>query len=755
MYEKFYSTYLKNSSTGKGKNGPEVIGLCPFHKDTAASFNANIETGQWYCHGCKKGGNAVTFAQKLGLDVKSVPGYNPEYTKNQGSAVSPKQGKTQEYVYVNANGDPLLKVCKTPDKKFYQKHYEKGSWKKGGVPTDQLVPYHLPEVLESNGDFIFITEGEKDVNNLRALKYTATCNPMGAQKWPKHFNTFFDNRNVIIIPDNDDPGMKHLELVGKNLINRKKVKSVRVIYLPNTDKTGYDVSDYLEEHGPERLKRLIKNAPLFIPEYYHFWFFVENNDGDITVKFNRVKFIRFLEFAGFGRYKIEKEFIYIRSINNQIEEVTKVDIKDFIQHQIENMPRVVDTVSRDKILSALIKSTMVLFSDNNLQYLPYIDVDFKKDTSDSAYYYYKNCVVEVKKTQINTFSYNDFSGKIWKSQIINREFNQTEEYTKAEFYRFMLNVCRRKKDRIDSFKSIIGYLLHRHKNQANAKAIIFMDERLSDDGQANGRSGKSLVGKALKHIKNLIRVDGKNFKIGKNFAFQQVSFDTDIINFDDIVADFDFERLFSMITDDMQIEKKNKDEFTISFDDSPKFLLSTNYVVKGTGASFDARKFEFEFSDYYNEINTPDKEFGHLFFSGWNSKEWNLFDNLMMNCVRKYLKNGLVKYEIINIIEKKLIEESCVEIRIFMDEKIRDVFENPNSNASYIKVEKSKIYYSFVRDFKDFRKKLSQRRFTMWVRIYCRHRNIDLDESRSNGIDYFTFIPKSPKEKNVQKMLGL
>jgi len=42
--------------------------------------------------------------------------------------------------------------------------------------------YHLPEIKTaiSHGDTIWISEGEKDVDNLWNIGLAATCNPMGA-----------------------------------------------------------------------------------------------------------------------------------------------------------------------------------------------------------------------------------------------------------------------------------------------------------------------------------------------------------------------------------------------------------------------------------------------------------------------------------------------------------------------------------------------------------------------------------------------
>ena len=105
-----------------------------------------------------------------------------------------------------------------------------------------------------------------------------------------------------------------------------------------------------------------------------------------------------------------------------------------------------------------------------------------------------------------------------------------------DFEEFLFNVCRNEVKRFEALKSGIGYLLHTYKDPSFSKSIVFIDEKMSEG--AFGRSGKGLVIKAISHVRNVVIEDGRNFNPSKNFAFQRVKADTNIIGFEDIREKF-------------------------------------------------------------------------------------------------------------------------------------------------------------------------------------------------------------------------
>jgi len=47
------------------RSGARLVGLCPFHEETAPSFSIDPNKQLWHCFGCKAGGDVFSFVQKI------------------------------------------------------------------------------------------------------------------------------------------------------------------------------------------------------------------------------------------------------------------------------------------------------------------------------------------------------------------------------------------------------------------------------------------------------------------------------------------------------------------------------------------------------------------------------------------------------------------------------------------------------------------------------------------------------------------
>src|SRR3954470_12605813 len=56
---------LVREHVGLRRVGRRFTGLCPFHKEKTPSFSVNAELGAYYCFGCQKSGDAITFVREV------------------------------------------------------------------------------------------------------------------------------------------------------------------------------------------------------------------------------------------------------------------------------------------------------------------------------------------------------------------------------------------------------------------------------------------------------------------------------------------------------------------------------------------------------------------------------------------------------------------------------------------------------------------------------------------------------------------
>ena len=302
-----------------------------------------------------------------------------------------------------------------------------------------------------------------------------------------------------------------------------------------------------------------------------------------VVKIIHMSFKNFLEDNGFYKFSPEgsKNYVFVKVTNNLIEHANEKEIKDFV---LEYLLEVDDT----SIYNYFAECTRY-FREEFLTLLSSISVYFIADTKDSAYLYYTNCAVKITKDEVTPIDYLDLGGYVWKDHVINRVFDLCD-ITSCDFKTFVNNIAGNDAQRTKSMESTIGFLLHGWKNLSYCPATILNDEIISDNPE--GGTGKGLYMTALSHMKKMVVIDGKSFNFEKSFAYQLVSADTQILCFDDVKKNFNFERLFSVVTEGLTLEKKNKDAIKIPFSKSPKVAITTNYAIKGKGNSFARRKWE-------------------------------------------------------------------------------------------------------------------------------------------------------------------
>ena len=448
-------------------------------------------------------------------------------------------------------------------------------------------------------------------------------------------------------------------------------------------------------------------------EHDDFWFQSEKN----KIQIDLLKYKLFLERNGFKKHfpdgAQKPNWLFIQS--NKVIETSTEKIKDFVLSYL---------IERQEIdVWKYCAGYQNLFSENLLAMLDTVELMMLKDTKYKSYLAFENGILEVTKNEVKLIDYIDVDGYVWESQIIQRQWVTLDEF-QNEYKVFINNISNKEPIAVEC---VIGYLLSNYKNKMNNKAVILNDEVISENPE--GGTGKGLFVQGLRQIRKVSILDGKSFDDKKSFPYQTVSSETNILVFDDVKQNFDFESKFSLVTEGMTLERKNKDAIRLKVEDSPKLVISTNYAIKGEGNSHDRRRFELEVAQYYGKNLTPYDEFGKQLFDDWEIEEFQKFDNYMVYCLQSYLKNGLISQNAKNLKMRKFIAETSMEFY----EWVKDVENCPIG----IRNEKQQYFNKFTDEYQDFKKWLTRKKFNIWVQKYCSFINVPYSDGNSNGLRWF------------------
>tara|TARA_Y100000031_G_C8222077_1_gene386471 strand:+ start:2 stop:1843 length:1842 start_codon:yes stop_codon:yes gene_type:complete len=418
---------------------------------------------------------------------------------------------------------------------------------------------------------------------------------------------------------------------------------------------------------------------------------------DITKKGCKVKTYELRSFLidnGFGRFKSTEsrleETRLFRNDNGVLKLHNANSVKRWVRNFIESIEqadfcRVFNDAEEESFKFDVLRMWQD-FSETNLKTrvlddLPewsdehYADkrLNLFTDTPDECFIRFQNGVVKITKDNVELLERDVIKekGQVWESSIRKHNIKLDLKNTNGMFSKFFNRTMYRHKEDIDgienwideyelndsgreelhSLRTSYGYLIHDHNTADVSKLVFYIDEN-SELGRPEGGNGKSVVMESIQHYKKKAHQDGKRFRQNMDsdrFQFSNVELDTRFVFIDDITPEFHFEKLFSMITGDMEIEGKGTNKVIIPKDKKPKMGLTTNYVLAGTGTSYERRQHIVEFGSYWNRMNQEgestrdEKHLGGLLFD-WDkdSDEWNRFYNFGFKCVQDYLKYGLV-----------------------------------------------------------------------------------------------------------------
>lgn len=479
------------------------------------------------------------------------------------------------------------------------------------------------------------------------------------------------------------------------------------------------------------------------------------DEGQFWKKENKRIKIKYTELAAWlesiGYYYYDNQLVQV--INNK---VRIAEISDLIKAFLNEV--------EPDILDDMIEKVPVIFKESGglMQgMIGTLNREFVRDNKNETWFFFVNCAVKVTNESCEPVLYNEIKGLVWEDNIINRRFEPTD-YKGCDAERFIGILGG---NDVHHLEQIIGYNLSRYKDPLIAKATVIMEDVSAEsEGESQGRSGKGVMIKFIKEFRKTSYINGKTMNFSDNFLWQSVQMDTNLIFIDDVEKSFRFTKLFSQITEGIEINAKNKAKIIIPYETSPKIIITSNYAVGEMDDSTYDRKFEFPVVKHFTSNYKPIDEFGRAFFIDWDAAEWSKFDNFMISCAQKYLMlhdRGKITVRTLNSIDRNLINDTNKAFIEFMDDQLQsnffmfapDVLKNDRvfiagklvTNAVNMKQFKQHLdnpdYYiveSKQKVLEQVQKicnnnKIDQNILTKWIKKWAKVRDVEFNEGYKRG----------------------
>ena len=568
-----------------------------------------------------------------------------------------------------------------------------------GVYKEQKIPegvYKEQKIPEA-----FIVSGERDALCLRALGYF----PL----WMNSETDILEDKNykeitklvsyLYNVPDIDDTGItkgrelatRHIEIF--TLWLPKKLRTFK----DNRGRPRKDLRDFVEIWRDHKDFDNLMNLAMPVK----FWekVFVK---GIPRYEINTEYLFNFLAMNGF--YSMEDKaaktgISFIRIINNVVYRTTAKKVQSFIK--LFALERYLDIDIRNLINN----STRI--SENSLYGLPEIELNFSDFDPQTQWFFFPNVAFEVKENEIIEHNPTKLNRYVWEDELINHKVNRIDKsfeaelsddgfweleikHQKSNYMKFLINTCRinwrkelekqfennpdsedavnyrtahkfdltadylteeeREEHRQHFLNKVfaLGYLFHRYKSAHRAWCVFAMDHKIGDGDECNGGSGKSVCLKLPFYLMKSKYIAGGNPDVVKNpHIYEGITEHTDMVLVDDADKYLPFRFFFDTVTGETPVNPKHGTAYTVSFEDSPKFGVTSNYTLDRFDSSTERRILYMVFSDYYHqktdandyrETRTIYDDFGKdLFRHEYSDEEWNADLNFIVDCVQFYL----------------------------------------------------------------------------------------------------------------------
>ena len=556
-------------------------------------------------------------------------------------------------------------------------------------------------------DAVFIISGGSDGINLWSFDKNPIWFNSESEHldWDEYKKLKMWAKEIYYVADLDVTGVKQAIAMGLKFLDIRllwlpeKLKNYK-------DKRGNackDFKDYVEKfYRSEHVNTFTNGLDKLVHNSLPMQFWTEKFVKDkVNYNLSNTRLYHFLANMGFGRYEsenIKEGFIYVRKEGSIIKTLRPYEIENYVHSFLEE--RQMHPELRDYVYNS------PRLSERSLSKLPSLKVDFNAADKNTQYLFFTKKVVKITASEIVEYKQGEVEKYVWEDKIIDFNFKKTDAHFKIApdadgnldieilkkdnpYFNFLINASRVhwRKELEESFENkkqieaeeyfeknkfniaganlsedeiyeqklhiinkiyCIGYLLHNYKDESKPWCVFAMDNKISETGESHGGSGKSIGLGSLNHIrKRRFYIKGRDANVTKNdFIYHGVDENTDFILIDDANQYLDFAFFYSEITGSLKVNPKNGQPYEIPFEDSPKFLITSNFTLRDDGPSTSRRLLFTSFSDYYHENNNDEyKESRNIasdfdnrnLFTGFTEAEWNDYYNFCAQCVQFFL----------------------------------------------------------------------------------------------------------------------
>lgn len=572
---------------------------------------------------------------------------------------------------------------------------------------DDCKPYRTKKLPKA-----FICSGERDSLCCRSmgfhpLWFNSETYRLSAEEY-REIMTYVEV--LYNIPDIDETGIRKGRELALTYIDIRTIWLPKWLqtYHDNRGKSRKDLRDWMEIRSEKRNFKDLMN--LAYPA--RFWEVFYTDKGKAKYEINTAYLYNFLTLNGYYILRDENSdtsrFIHIDG--NIVEQIKVTDIREFVRTWVTDRHEEVAVVNLVLGTSKLFPASLESLDRVTLDFTSFTPTSQFFFFPNATVEVHKPVAIGDDGFKVRDRNSDHFSNFVWKENVIGHQFKKMDPMFKikevkeegrkpyydidihnvdSHFFGYLINTSRLfwRKETETNFNErpeeerqayleahpfdiageglsdleiweqkqnlinkifTFGYMLHRYKDFVRAWAPMAMDNKIGENDECNGRSGKSFFFRVLSFMMKTVKLSGRNPKLMDNpHVFDQVTQDTDLLLVDDCDRYLNLGLFYDNITSDMTVNPKNNHSFTIGFDDSPKLAFTTNYVPTDFDPSSEARSLYMVFSDWYHQKTEENDyydnrsirdDFGKTLYAyDYTEEEWNADLNFWLQCCQFYL----------------------------------------------------------------------------------------------------------------------